>query len=148
MNDDAMTRLEQRIARLELANRRWRRLAACSVLILACVGMMAAQRGGNNISADQVEARKIVVRDDAGREMIILGMLDKKYPGMRIQTPGTMVNTMFFTSSDHATLAMMDNNGASSLSLNSGGATSNPDISMVKVGPGRQVKRLFRAPPQ
>ena len=30
MNDDACTRLEQRIARLELANRRWRRFAACS----------------------------------------------------------------------------------------------------------------------
>ncbi len=53
---------------------------------------------------------------------------------------------MFFASNDHATLALMDNNGASSITLNSGGATNAPDISMVKVGPGRQVKRLFRAP--
>ena len=30
MNEDTCTRLEQRIAKLEVANRRWRRFAACS----------------------------------------------------------------------------------------------------------------------
>ena len=43
MNDDAMTRLERRIATLEIANRRWRRFAACAVIGLACLGVMGAQ---------------------------------------------------------------------------------------------------------
>ena len=41
MNDDACTRLEKRIAKLELANRRWRRFAACSAVGLVCLGAWA-----------------------------------------------------------------------------------------------------------
>ena len=43
MNDDAMTRLERRIATLEIANRRWRRFAACAAIGLACLGVMGAR---------------------------------------------------------------------------------------------------------
>jgi hypothetical protein len=150
MNDDALTRLEQRIARLEVANCRWRRLAACSAVVLVCAGLMAAQKQqkqkrGNIIKADQIEAQTIIVRDDAGKELITLGKIDN-YPGMRIQFPGSRVLASFFTSADHATLALSDNNGSSSVTVNSGGAETNPDLSMVKISPGPQIKRLFRAP--
>lgn len=144
MNNDAMTRLEQRIARLELANRRWRRFAACSAISLAGLGMMGAQKG-NSIKADLIEAQRIIIRDPAGAELITLGKLDK-YPGMRLRYPGSRVNATFSTGDDHATLAISDNNGASSITINGGGANNAPDISMVRVGPGRQVQRLFRAP--
>lgn len=144
MNDEAMTRLEQRITSLEIANRRWRRAAACSAVVLACVGLMAAQK--NNVTkAEQIEAQRIVIRDAAGQELMTLGKVDN-YPGIRLRYPGSPVNAMWFASADHATFALMDNNGASSITLNSGGASTQPDLSMVKVGPGRQVKRLFRAP--
>jgi hypothetical protein len=43
-------------------------------------------------------------------------------------------------------LALSDQNGSSSLALNSRTAKSPPDISLVRVGPGTQVKWLFRAP--
>jgi hypothetical protein len=145
MNDDALIRLQQRIAKLESAHRTWRRFAACSAISLACLGLMAAQKA-NNIKADQIEAQRIVIRDASGKEMIILGMIDNKYPGMRLHAPGGQSGASFFTSADHATIALMDNNGASSITLNSGGASTAPDISMVRVGPGRKVQRLFRAP--
>jgi hypothetical protein len=145
MNDDALTRLEQRIARLEVANRRWKRLAACSAIVLGCMGLMAAQRD-KAIKADQIEARRIVVRDAEGREMITLGMIDQKFPGMRLQFPGTQAGASFFTAADHATLALMDQNGSSSITLNSGTAKSAPDLSVIQIGPGGKVKRLFRAP--
>ncbi len=150
MNDELLARLEQRIARLEVANRRWRRLAACAAVVVTCAVLMAAQKQqkqkrGNIIKADQIEAQTIIVRDDAGKELITLGKIDN-YPGMRIQFPGSDAHASFFASADHATLALSDNNGASSVTINSGGANSNPDISMVKVNPGPKVKRLFRAP--
>jgi hypothetical protein len=144
MNDDAMTRLEQRIAKLEVANRRWRRFAALSAIGLAGLGLLGAQKV-NNIKADQIEAQRIIVRDPAGAELITLGKIDK-YPGMRLRYPGSGASASFFTGADHATLAIMDNNGSSSITINGGGANNAPDISMVKVGPGRQVQRLFRAP--
>ena len=79
--------------------------------------------------------------------MTTLGMLGKKYPGMRLEFPGSYAKAKFFTSSDHATLALSDQNGSRSLTLNSSTAQSPPDISLVRVGPGAQVNRLFRAPP-
>ena len=47
---------------------------------------------------------------------------------------------------DHSTFAIMDNNGASSITLNSGGAKSKPDLSIVRIGPGAEIQRMFRAP--
>ncbi len=145
MSDDAMTRLEQRIARLEIVNRRWRRFGACTALVLACLGLMAAQRS-NVLKADQIEARRIVIRDAKGHEVVILGMIDNKFPGMRLQYPDTGSNAMYFTSADHSTIALMDQNGASSITLNSGTAKAQPNISMVRVEPGGRAKRLFQAP--
>ena len=145
MNDDALTRLELRIAELEVANRKWRRLAGCSAIVLACIGLMAAQKD-KSIKADQIETQRIVVRDAEGHELITLGMIDKKFAGMRMQSPGRRASASFCTSADHATLALTDQNGASSITLNSGTAQNPPDLSMVKVGPGQQVQRLFRAP--
>jgi hypothetical protein len=112
---------------------------------LAGLGVMGAQRS-KDMKVDQIEAQRITIRDAAGAEMITLGKIDKKNPGMRLTYPGSRSSASFFTSDDHATLALMDNTGSSSITLNSGGASSAPDISMVKVGPGAQVKRLFRAP--
>ena len=57
-----MGRLELRIVRLELANRRWRRLAACSAVVVACAGLMAAQRA-DITKADQIEAKRIVLSE-------------------------------------------------------------------------------------
>ena len=71
--NDACNRLEQRIAKLELANRRWRRFAACAVVGLGCLGVMGAQKD-NVIKATQIEAQRIVIRDTKGKEMITLGM--------------------------------------------------------------------------
>ena len=123
MNDDALTRLEQRIFKLEAANRRWKHFAACSVIVFACVGLMAAQRD-KAIKADQIETQRIIVRDARGRELITLGMIDEKFPGMRLKLPGSETSASFFTGADHATLALMDHNGASSITLNSGTAKS------------------------
>jgi hypothetical protein len=144
MNDHAMTRLEQRIAGLELANRRWRRLAAGSAIGLACLGVMGAQ-GSKVMKADQIEAQRVIVRDPAGHQLITLGMVDN-YPAMRFQYPGSGSRATYFTGADHSTIALMDNNGASSITINSGGAQSQPDISIVRVSPGPKVQRLFRAP--
>jgi hypothetical protein len=144
MNDDISNRLERRIARLERANRRWRRLAACALVGLGCLGVMGAQRE-NVIKATQVEAQRIVVRDKAGKELIILGMIDN-YPSIRVQYPGSGTHATLFAGADHSTFAMMDYNGASSITLNSGGVKSKPDLSMVRVNPGPKVERLFRAP--
>jgi hypothetical protein len=144
MTDNACIRLEQRIARLERANRRWRRLAACAVVGLGCLGVMGAQRD-NVIKATQIEAQRIVVRDKAGNELIILGMIDN-YPSMRVQNPGSRTHATLFAGADHSTFAMMDNNGSSSITLNSGGVKSKPDLSIVRVNPGPKVERLFRAP--
>ncbi len=144
MNDNALTRLEQRIAKLELANRRWRRFAACSAIGLACLGVMGAQKV-DVLKADQIEARRIIVRDAAGHELIILGMIDN-YPGMRVQYPGSGSKATYLTGADHSTIALSDQNGSSSITINSGGAKSPPDISVVRVSPGPRVQRLFRAP--
>jgi hypothetical protein len=144
MKDDALTYLERRIAKLEVANRRWRRLAAFSAIGLACLGAMGAQRD-KVIKADQIEARRMIVRDAAGQEVIILGMIDN-YPGMRLQYPGTGSKATYFTGADHSTIALSDQNGSSSITINSGGAKSQPDISIVRVSPGPRLQRLFRAP--
>ncbi len=144
MTDDACTRLEQRIARLEVANRRWRRLAASAVVGLGCLGVMGAQRD-NVIKATQIEAQRIVVRDKAGKELIILGMIDNN-PSIRVQNPGSGANATLFSAADHATFAMMDYNGSSSITLNSGGVKSKPDLSIVRINPGPKIERLFRAP--
>jgi hypothetical protein len=145
MNDDACNRLEQRIARLELANRRWRRVAACAVVGLGCLGVMGAQKD-NVIKATQIEAQRIIVRDETGKELITLGKLFKNYAGMQVQYPGGRSNASFYVGDDHATIALMDNKGATSITINSGGAESTPDLSIVKVGPGTRVQRMFRAP--
>ena len=146
MNDDACTRLEQRIARLELANRRWRRLAACAAVAgLACLGVMGAQRD-NVIKATQIEAQRIIVRDTNGKELVTLGKIFDNYAGMQVHYPGSRSGASFYVGADHATIALMDNNGASSITLNSGGAKSPPDLSIVRVGPGTKVQRMFRAP--
>lgn len=144
MNDDAMTRLEQRIARLELSNRRWRGLAAGSMIGLACLGLMGAQRG-NVTKFDQIEARRIVVRDPAGHEVVTLGMIEK-YPGLRVKSPSSGANATLFTTGDHMTFALSDNNGSSSITINGGGPRNAPDLSMIRVGDGSRVQRLFRAP--
>jgi hypothetical protein len=145
MNDHACTRLEQRIARLERANRRWSRFAACAVVGLGCLGVMGAQRE-NVIKATQIEAQRIIIRDTKGKEMVTLGMIFDKFPGMRVQYPGGPCNANFFVSADHSTVALSDNNGSSSITLNSGGAKSDPDLSIVRVGSGTKVQRMFRAP--
>jgi hypothetical protein len=132
MNDDALNRLEQRIAKLEAANRRWSRLAACSAIFLTCIGLMAAQ-SNNVIEADRIEAQRILAKDAEGFDLITLRRIDN-YPGMRLQFPASRASATFFTSADHATLALMDQNGASSIILNSGTAQSPPDLSMVRVG--------------
>ncbi len=144
MNDDVMTRLERRIAGLESANRWWRRSAACAAIGLTCLGVMGAQKS-NTTRADQIEARRIVIRDPAGHEVITLGMIDNS-PGMRIQYPGSSSHATYFTGADHSTIALTDQNGSSSVTINSGGAKSQPDISVVRVSPGPRVQRLFRAP--
>ena len=135
MNDDTCTRLEQRIARLEIANRRWRRFATCAVVGLGCLGVMGAQKE-NVIKATQIEAQRIVVRDAKGKELVTLGKIFDNYAGMQVQYPGSRSNASFYVGADHATISLMDNNGASSITLNSGGAKSAPDLSIVKVGPG------------
>ena len=145
MDNEVCTRLEQRIARLEVANRRWRRFAACSAIVLACLGVMGAQKE-NVIKATQIEAQRIVVRDSTGKELVTLGKVFENYAGMQVQYPGGRSNASFYVGADHATIALMDNNGASSITLNSGGAKSAPDLSIVKVGPGTKVQRMFRAP--
>jgi hypothetical protein len=145
MNDDACNRLEQRIAKLELANRWWRRLAACAVIGVGCLGVMGAQKE-NVIKATQIEAQRIVVRDSSGKELVTLGKIFENYAGMKVQYPGGRSSASFYVGDDHATIALMDNNGASSITLNSGGAKSAPDLSMVKVGPGTRIQRMFRAP--
>ncbi len=78
MNDDVTTRLEQRIAKLEVANRRWMRFAVCAAIGLAGLGMMGAQKT-NNIKADQIEAQRIIVRDPRRRT---------DHPGEGRQLPG------------------------------------------------------------
>ena len=99
------------------------------------------------IKATQIEAQRIIIRDTKGKEMVTLGMIFDKFPGMQVQYPGSKCNANFYLSADHSTIALMDNNGASSITLNSGGANNNPDLSIVKVGPGgRSVQRMFRAP--
>lgn len=143
--NDACTCLEERIAKLEVANRRWRRFAACSAVVLACLGVMGAQKD-NVIKATQIEAQRIVVRDKAGKELVTLGKLFENSAGMQVQYPGGRSNAAFYVGADHATLALMDNNGASSITLNSGGAQSKPDLSIVRIGRGAKVERLFRAP--
>ncbi len=145
MNDDACTRLEQRIAKLELANRWWRRFAACSAAGLVCLGVIGAQKD-NVIKATQIEAQRIVIRDTNGKELVTLGKVFENYAGMQVQHPGSKSNALFYVGADHATMALMDNNGASSITLNSGGAEGGPDLSIVKVGPGTQVQRMFRVP--
>ena len=65
---------------------------------------------------------------------------------MQVQYPGSKSNAPFYVGADHATMALMDNNGASSITLNSGGAEGGPDLSIVRVGPGTQVQRMFRVP--
>jgi hypothetical protein len=150
MNDDACTRLEKRIAKLELANRWWRRFAARSAAGLVCLGVMGAQKSGvqknNVIKATQIEAQRIIIRDAAGKELITLGKVFEKFAGMQVQHPGSRSNALFYVGADHATMALMDNNGASSITLNSSGAEGGPDLSIVRVGPGTQVQRLFRVP--
>lgn len=145
MNDDALTRLECRIAKLETSIRRWKRFGACSVAVFACLGLMAAQRS-NVFKTSQIEAQRIIIRDAEGHELITLGMLEKKYPGMEIKSLGSAAHAMFFTSNDHVTLALSDYNGASSITLNSGTAQYPPDFSMVRVTPDGKAQRLFRAP--
>lgn len=144
MTDNPIANLEQRLAKLEVANRRWRRLATASAITFASLGLMAAQKS-NVMKADQIEAKQLIIRDAGGREIITLGTIDKKFTGMRVQSRETKANAMFYVG-DHATLALSDQNGSSSVTLNSGTAEFPPDISMVRVGPGRQVQRLFRAP--
>ncbi len=146
MNDDTCTRLEQRIAKLELANRRWRRFAACAAAMgLVCLGVMGAQKE-KVIKATQIEAQRIIIRDSAGNELVTLGKIFDKYAGMQVQHPGSRSNATFYVGDDHATLGLFDNNGASSITLNSGGAKSGPDLSIVRVGPGAKVQRMFRVP--
>jgi hypothetical protein len=145
MNNEVCTRFEQRLARLELANRRWKRVAACALVGLACLGVMGAQKE-NVIKATQIEAQRIIIRDPKGKEMITLGMIFDKFPGMQVKYPGSACNANFYVSADHSTMALLDNNGASSITLNSGGAKSSPDLSIVKVGPGTRVQRMFRVP--
>ena len=72
-------------------------------------------------------------------------MIDNS-PGIRIRYPGSRSQASYFTTADHSTIALLDQNGSSSVTINSGGAKNQPDISLVKVGPGPQVQRLFRAP--
>ena len=112
---------------------------------LACLGVMGAQKE-NVIKATQIEAQRIIVRDTNGKELVTLGKIFDKYPGMQVQYPGSQCNANFYVGADHSTVSLMDNNGASSITLNSGGAKSTPDLSIVQVGPGTRVQRMFRAP--
>jgi hypothetical protein len=106
---------------------------------------MGAQKD-NVIKATQIEAQRIIVRDPNGKELVTLGKLFDNYAGMQVQYSGGRSNATFYAGADHATIALMDNNGASSITLNSGGAKSEPDLSIVRVGPGSRVQRMFRAP--
>ena len=117
----------------------------CAAVAFGCLALTAAQRE-KTIKVDQIEAQRIIVRDAGGQELITLGMIDQKFPGLRLQLPGSRASASFFTGADHATLALMDHQGASSITLNSGTAKSPPDLSIVRVVPGPKVQRLFRAP--
>jgi len=142
--NDAMIGLERRVAGLEAANRRWRRLATCSAIALGGLALLAA-KADDTLKADRIEARRLVIVDEQGRALIDLGMMDGKFAAVQVKSPGGKAKAMLYTGEDHPTLALSDQDGSSSITLNGGGAETPPSISVVRLIPG-QIHRIFQVP--
>jgi hypothetical protein len=137
--------LEDRVARLERENRRWKLLGAVALLGLAAIFLMGQARGPQT-----VEAENFIVRDRDGVRRAILGASypvggDETSAGLAFYTAlpdGQLSQSTFFQvgPGQEAVLQLASDRGV--VSLRSGAADAGPRISVID----RQGGRGFVAP--
>ena len=108
--EQRMEHLEFEIERLNLRNRRWRRLACTmAVLVVAGVGIGAAQ-----MNEDELRLRKLVIEDDKGGDRIVLdGVADILTSRIHLRDEKGRDRIVLSTNSIEAAIVELDSNGKS-----------------------------------
>jgi hypothetical protein len=98
--------VEQRLACLELAQRRWRRLAAGAMIALTGVMLM-----GQKPAPRVVEAERFVLRDAAGRVRAELGMDTEQSVTLRFKDGDSMPRLSVGTENGAAVVVLNEQGG-------------------------------------
>ena len=105
--EQRMEHLEFEIERLNLRNRRWRRLACTmAVLIVASVGIGAAQ-----MNEDELTLRKLVIQDEEGRDRIVLKTSERGAGIVHLDANGKMRISSDTNANGLAFTSLYDANG-------------------------------------